>query len=337
MNEKIDIYFIAQKAKVSPSTVSRVFNRPEVVKKKTREKVQDICKRYNYHPSVVASSMRTNKTKYIGIVLPLINPFYSELLKGAEKFASQNDYYIVLFNSEDSYEKELIFLDAIFKRRIDGIIISGIAGGKKDNFFVKEIIKKEIPCVLVDRYIEGIRIPSVTTNNYMGGEIAAEYLLKNKHKKIGIITSDLKIKIFKDRYNGFKNRLNQDNTDEEFLIEIPMNESNILNNLSNNKDVILSKKIDAVFCTTDLIAINLIEFLKINDVGVPEEVSVIGFDNIPAVKFIEPKLTTIAQDISNMGMLSVKLILEILNRPKTRSKSIVLKPKLVIRDSVKEK
>src|SRR5450830_1241353 len=184
MNEKVDIYFIAKKAKVSPATISRFFNRSELVSEKTRKKILEICDKYDYKPSVVASSMRTKKTKYIGLVVPnLTNPFFFELLRGAEDFASEKDYYLVVFNSKNNYEKELIFLDAIFKRRIDGIIISGIAGGKKDNFFTKEILKKKLPCVLVDRYIEGLDIPSVVTNNFKGGMLAAEYLIKINNKR----------------------------------------------------------------------------------------------------------------------------------------------------------
>jgi len=338
MEEKIDIYFISKKAKVSPATVSRVFNRSELVAEKTKKKVLDICRKYNYQPSIVASSMRTKRTKYLGFVLPnMVNPFFFELLKGAEQCASQQDYYIVLFNSENNYDKEIIFLDAIFKRRIDGIIISGIAGGRKDSFFVREILKKKLPCVLVDRYIEGLNIPNITTDNYMGGEIAAQHLLENKNRKIGIISFDLRIKILKDRYNGFKSRLKENNIDEEFLIELPVDTVNILNDLNENKDMILGKKIEAVFCMSDLIAINFIEFLKNNGIGVPKDISVIGFDNIPSAVLIEPKLTTIAQDIYSMGELSVKLLLEILDTDnqniQTENLNKVLLPKLIVRNS----
>lgn len=342
MEEKKDIYFISKKAKVSPATVSRVFNRSELVTEKTKKKVLDVCKKFDYMPSIVASSLRTKRTKYIGFVIPnMVNPFFFELLKGAEQYAGQKDHYIVLFNSENNYEKEIIFLDAIFKRRIDGIIISGIAGGRKDNFFVKEILKKKLPCVLVDRYVEGLNIPNVITDNYMGGEIAAQYLLDNENKKIGIITFDRRIKILKDRYNGFRSKLNKYNIKEEFIIELPVDTINILKDLDENIDIILKKKIDAVFCMSDLIAINLIDFLKNNNIKVPEDLSVIGFDNIPSAELIDPKLTTIAQNIYRMGELSVKLLLEILNEDykdiQAEKLSKVLLPELIVRNSCAKK
>lgn len=337
MNQKVDIYFIASEAKVSPATISRVFNRSELVSEKTRNRILGICDKYNYKPSVIASSMRTNRTKYIGFVVPnLTNPFFFELLRGVEEFAGNRDYYLVVFNSENNYEKELIFLDAIFKRRIDGIIISGIAGGKKDNFFTKEILKKRLPCVLVDRYIEGFDIPSVVTNNIKGGMLAADYLLKINNRKIGIITFDLKIKIINDRYIGFKKILDQNALTENFLIEIPSDSENILEELEKKKEIILKSKADAIFCMSDFIAINLIELLNNYGRKIPEDVSVMGFDNIGYSRYVSPKLTTIAQDIFKMGNLSCEVLLKSINENnmnKTLKGGKILNPELIIRNS----
>lgn len=337
MSEKVDIYFIAKEAKVSPATISRVFNRSELVSEKTRNKILSICDKYNYKPSVIASSMRTNRTKYIGFVVPnLTNPFFFELLRGAEDFAGDRDYYLVVFNSENNYEKELVFLDAIFKRRIDGIIISGIAGGKKDNFFTKEILKKKLPCVLVDRYIEGLNVPSVVTNNFKGGILAADYLLKINNKRIGIITFDLKIKIIKDRYCGFKKVLDQNAITENFLIEIPSDTENIFEELEKNKEIILKSKVDAIFCMSDFIAINLMELLNNSDRKIPEDMSVMGFDNIGYSQFVNPKLTTIAQDIYKMGNLSCEILLKSINENNINKLSKggkILNPELIIRNS----
>jgi len=336
MEEKIDIYFISKKAKVSPATVSRVFNRSELVNEKTRNKILKVCEKYNYKPSVIASSMRTNKTKYIGFVVPnMTNPFFFELLKGAEEYASKEDYYLVIFNSENSYEKELIFLDAIFKRRIDGIIISGIAGGKKDNFFVREILKKKLPCVLVDRYVEGMSIPSVITDNFKGGILAADYLLEIKNKRIGIITFDLKIKIIMDRYKGFKKVLEENGLQEIFLIEIPVDSKDISEELTKNKNKILENDIDVIFCMSDFIALYLLEFLKEMNIRIPQDISVIGFDDIYYSKFLNPRLTTIAQDIYKMGNLSCEILLSNIGENKNADKleNRILEPKLIIRES----
>lgn len=336
MKEKIDIYFISKKARVSPATVSRVFNRSELVNEKTRNKILKICDKYNYKPSVIASSMRTNKTKYIGFVVPnMTNPFFFELLKGAEEYASKEDYYLVIFNSENNYEKELVFLDAIFKRRIDGIIISGIAGGRKDNFFVREILKKKLPCVLVDRYVEGMSTPSVITDNFKGGILAADYLLEIKNKRIGVITFDLKIKIIMDRYKGFKKVLEENGLQEIFLIEIPVDSKDILEELIKNKNKILENDIDAIFCMSDYVALYLLEFLKEMNVKIPQDISVIGFDDIYYSKFLNPRLTTIAQDIYKMGNLSCEILLNGIKENKNTDKleNSILEPKLIIRES----
>ncbi|MGM0366022.1 MAG: LacI family DNA-binding transcriptional regulator [Actinomycetota bacterium] len=335
MDKKVDIYFIARKAKVSPATVSRVFNRAEIVSEQKKKKVLEVCRRYNYQPSHVARSMRTKRTHYIGFVIPnMVNPFFFELLQGADDYAGERDYYLVLFNSENDYRKEMKFLDQFLARNIDGIIISGIAGGRKDNLFAREVLRKNIPCVLVDRYIEGLDIPSVVTDNFKGGMLAARHLIGLGHRDIGIISFGLKVRIIKDRYLGFKEVLEKNGIEEKFLVEIPVGATDIRRELAEERKLLLSGKVSAFFCISDLIAINLMEFLKENGKEIPSQASVIGFDNITSAALVEPKLTTIAQKIYRMGMASSQLLIDVIeNSEGSREKRRILDPRLVIRGS----
>jgi len=335
MDQKVDIYFIAGKAKVSPATVSRVFNRAEIVSEETKRKVLEVCHRYNYQPSNVARSMRTKRTHYIGFVMPnMVNPFFFELLQGADDYAASRDYYLVLFNSENDYHKEMKFLGQFLARNIDGIIISGIAGGRKDNLFAREVLRKNIPCVLVDRYIEGLDIPSVITDNFKGGMLAARHLLSLGHRNIGIVSFELKVRIIKDRYLGFKEVLKKNGIEEKFFIEIPAGAIDISSQLAKKRELLASGQASAVFCISDLIAINLIEFLKNNGKKIPGQVSVMGFDNISLAGLVEPKLTTIAQDIYRMGMLASQMLIDAIEKnEESRGVKKVLDPKLVIRGS----
>ena len=332
---KIDIYFIAKKAGVSPSTVSRVFNRSEIVSKAKKERVLEICKKYNYKPSFYAKSMRLKETRYLGFVIPdMVNPFFLELLQGAENFAHKNNYYLVLYNSENNYDKEMEFISSFLAKRIDGIIISSIVGGRKDNHFVKEVKRLGMPCVLVDRYIEGMEIPYVVTDNYKGGKIAAKYLLDLKHRKIGIVTFELKVRIIEDRYRGFTDELSKNKTKPVFCTEIPIGKLDIRSELENIKSMVINKGIDAIFCISDFIAINLIQFLKKENVKLPEDISILGFDNILSSDFTEPRLTTIAQDIYHMGETSVEsLINQLKISDNFNNINHILEPKLIVRES----
>lgn len=335
--EKIDIYFIAKKAKVSAATVSRVFNNEDIVTEKTKNKVLEICRQYNYKPSNAASSMRTKRTHYIGFVIPdMENPFYFEMLEGADDFAASKNYSLVLCNSGNDYQKELRFFEQVILRNVDGVIISGSTYRRQFNFFIKEIIKKNIPCVLADRLVRGLNTSSVITNNFKGGMLAADYLLKQGHKKIGIIGSKLTIMNLRNRYSGFKNVLTKHGLKEEFFIEFPIGPKYFREDFVKHRNLLISKKATAVFCISDVFAIDLIEYLKTEGISVPKDLSVIGFDNISLTKLVEPQLTTIAQEIRKIGVLSAEILIN--NIESKKEKMIVkkvLEPKLIIRNSVR--
>lgn len=342
---KSTIKDIARIAGVSISTVSHALNESRYVKKETIERIKKIAEEYNYKPNYIARAMRTKYTKYIGFFIPVFNnPFYFELLEGINNVANELGYFIVLFSSKDEYSWGDKFFESILHRGIDGLLISGIEGHKKDRELIKRFMNANIPVVLLNRYFKDLKIKSnkdrfrsVVTDNYNGGKLAAEYLVKAGHKRIGFISSDLRIQIFKDRYNGFSDILKAENLREEFITEIPLPSYNkILDYFESNDKKI--KNCTAIFAASDWIAIDLISYLSKHKIKVPEEISIIGFDNIQLSKFINPKLTTISQDAVRMGEISAKTLIKEINPDKAdirkKDKIILLPPTLVERDSV---
>jgi DNA-binding LacI/PurR family transcriptional regulator len=337
--EKIDIIFIAKEANVSPATVSRVFNRSELVTAKTREQVLAICNKYNYKPSYLARSMRLKNTGYIGFLLPdFDNFFYFELLKSADYYATRQNYHFVLFNYENDYSKLMKLLDILTIRKIDGVLFGWLYGDERDSLFVKEVKNKNIPCVIVEKLEEELDTPYVGINNFKGGSIAANYLIKLNHKKIGTVTYDLNVINMKSKCLGFKKILDSHNLKEKFCIEIPTDIEflKIKEELNKSINILLREDITAIFVTSDYIAINLVEILKENKRRIPDDISIISFDDITFAKFVEPKLTTISMSPNLMGESLARLLIEMIkDKDKKIRKNIILEPKLIIRDSCK--
>lgn len=264
--EKVNIYTIAKEAGVSVATVSRVFNRSSLVKKSTRERILTICKKYDYEPSKIASAITTKKTKSIALLVPsLKEPAFIELIDGVEYCLSQNGYTLSIFNARQSTEKQLEIARIVDRRFIDGVIFSGVYGNQEDKKFIIEMQKRKTPCIMVDRIIPNIDIPYVASDEYLGGVLAAEFILENNHTELGIVTYDTAVYIFDQRVKGFKNVLSKKGIKEKFVLTIPLKFGKIEKCLREHKDRILKSKPTAIFATSDSIAIFLINLLLQNN------------------------------------------------------------------------
>lgn len=332
-----NIYFIAREAGVSVATISRFFNDNSLVKKSTSLKILEICKKYNYKPSKVASAITTKKTKSVAFLVPTLkDPSFNGLISGVESVLTSKGYCMILFSTTESINIELEILNNIRNRIIDGVIVSGVYGSDEDKLFISEIQKRGIPYLLVDRYIPEIDIPYVASNDYYGGEIAANYILENNHKNIGIITYDTKVHIFKERISGFTSVLKKEGIKEKYIIEIPRQIGKIEESIIKNKDIFLNNKVTVIFAIADMIAIHLIHFLSENNFKIPEEISIMGYDNMFFSKFTTPELTTIDHDMFELGAVAARNLINKLEKNKYKEKKIIIDPKLLVRDSVKK-
>jgi len=334
----VTIYDIAKRANVSHMTVSRVLNSPHLVSEKTREKILKTAKEMGYKPNLIARSMRTKKTNYIGLILPdIINPFFPEIVRGASDSASKLGYNIILVNTDNDYAKEQASLEMLFNRGVDGVIHCGIAGGKKDKAFIEEINENKLPCILIDRYIPDLDTPYVISNNFELAYEATEYLIKLGHKNIGVISSPLKIKIHKDRLMGYKQALEDNNLvfDESLVVE---GEENIESGAELAKQLLADpkKKISAIFTMCDFLAFGVYKYCKANKIPIPDGLSIISIDDIYASSLLEPPLTTMAQKKYEMGFNAAKILIDAINNKKMPQKKMILKAKLVKRESCKK-
>jgi LacI family transcriptional regulator len=333
--KKIDIYLIAKEARVSIATISRYFNNKSLVSSKTREKIHDVCEKYKYEPLSVASALNTKRTKSIALSIPsLRQPAFIDLITAIENVATSKGYSLLLYNTKEDIHKELDFLNVINKRTIDGIIVSGVYGFEEDKLFIDEIQKRNIACIMVDRYILGSEVPSVISNDYLGGRLASQYLLNNNHKKIGIISFNKEVSILCERIKGFTDFLQSKKLKEYFIEQVPLKVDQLEESLLKHLNLVLASKVTAIFCMADFIAVGLINLLTSRGIRIPQDISIVGYDNILFSKYTIPRLTTIDHKIFEMGQFAANNLINKLERGNYIKIKKIFNPVLIERDSV---
>jgi DNA-binding LacI/PurR family transcriptional regulator len=336
-SRSINIHSIANEVGVSVATISRFFNNPDVVKENTKNKIIDVCKKYNYTPSKIARAITTKKTKLIAFIMPsLKDPAFIDIIAGAEKAMSKKGYILCLFNTRQNINREKDIVETIQSMNIDGVMFSCIYGNKEEEMFLLNLQKKDIPIILVDRIIPEVNLPYVMNNDFLGGQIAAKFLMDNNHKKIGILSYSMQVYIFRQRVEGLLKVLNENQIKESFLIEVPLEYKNIEDTINKNIDLMLESGVTAIFCVSDSIAIFLSRLLVEKKIMIPEEISVAGFDNIVFSNFSIPRLTTIDHDMFSLGEKAAENLIFKLETGRFKNKNEVIDPVLIKRDSVRK-
>jgi len=336
MKKKSTIYDVAKKAGVSPSTVSRVMNAPQMVAENTRQKVASAVKELSYIPNMIAANMPRRRTNYIGLIIPdIANIFFSNLVRGVQDTCEKLGYSVLVVNSDDSQEKEGRYLKLLYSRRVDGIILT-VAGHQEKEFPEEELsLLKKMNIVLIDREINGMMAPIVKVNNFSGAYLAVEYLLKMGHQKIMYLAGIEGTKTNQEREKGYLAALKkaQINWKKKLAGDFRLDTAyqKIIHHWPQLKNS--DKLPTAIFAANDLMAIGALKAFTRLKVRVPEEVSIIGFDNIPFSDCTYPPLTTIAQPTYLMGQKAVEILLKVIDKKKIK-KSVELKTELIERDSV---
>ncbi|QXM06286.1 LacI family DNA-binding transcriptional regulator [Crassaminicella indica] len=330
---KITIKDIANEAGVSIATVSKILNKKDDnISEKTRQKVLAIIKEKNYIPNTIARSLVTKQTKTIGLVIPdITNPFFPELVRGAEDCASACGYNIFFCNTDDKIEKEEKYINMLVEKMVDGIIFTQSANNNEGFNHLSQIKK---PMVLIDRDVDIPNIKGkVLVDNFNGACEGVKYLIKSGYKKIAFISGPFSTKTSLDRLEGYKKALEENNLlfDKELVLEGEYKEE------WGNKaiGILIRNKIlfDAIFCANDIIALSAMKSLKEAGMRIPQDVAVLGYDDIYMAKLTDPALTTIRQPNYEMGYEAVKLLVEILENEKVENTLIRLNTELVIRQS----
>ena len=329
-SDNIGIKKIAELANVSIATVSKVINgKDENISEATKNRILKIVEEEGYIPNGVAKSLKMKRTKTIGVIVPdIMNMFYSELVRGAEDIAEKMGYSIIICNTDNNILKEEKYIQILQEKMVDGIILASTENG-----FEKSLAKCTIPVVLVDREINlHEKAGRILVNNEESAFTATDFLIKNGCKNIGFISSGHNNKPSLDRLNGYIRGLRENDIyfdkdkvyQNNYTIETGYKGINILLDRTT---------LDGIFCGNDLIAIGAIKAIKEKNIIIPQQMKVIGFDDILISKYIEPPLTTMKQPTYKMGEESVRMLIDLICNKKVE-KTIILKTELIRRLSV---
>lgn len=326
----ITIKEIAQLAGVSSATVSKVINgKDEYISETTRQKILDIVEREGYIPNGIAKSLRMKNTKTIGLIMPdVMNLFFAELARGAEDAAEKKGYSVILCNTDNKGSKEERYIKILQEKKVDGIIMTAA-----ENSGAKSLERCSTPVVLVDRDFELDReVGRITVDNEKGGYMATKFLIEKGCNNIAYISSKLWSKPSAERLQGYKLALRENGIKFNKDITYYKNFRTEAGYLGALNVLDRDKTIDGIFCGNDLIAIGAVKALKEKSIRVPEDVKVIGFDNISICDYLSPPLTTIKQPIYEMGEEAVNMLIDIIDNHRTDLDK-VLSPTLVKRGS----
>lgn len=331
---------VAKLAGVSKSTVSRVITGNGAVKPETENNVRKAIEELNYCPSYFAQGIKTGKTKTLAMLIPdYSNLYYGEMFRGIEKIALENGYMVLICNTNKSSTQERNYIKELLKREIDGIIYNTYKRNNENIEFITDLSKK-IPIVFMD-YISSkdSEVSYVLTEGYESSKKALKYLISTGKKRIGYIRVPPYISVVQHRYEGYKQGLVESDItpDGNIVYQCPKNEVGKTHiEIGFEGAMALMSKSDppdAIMTSTDVMAVGAISFLKQAGYRIPQDVSVIGFDNIALATIIEPKLTTIAQPTYKIGVEAAKILLAKINGDEKVQDKIIFEPEFIIRES----
>ena len=322
---------VARLAGVTPTTVSRVINNRGYISEKTKKRVHEVMDELGYQPNEIARSLTKQKSNTIGVIVPHIShPYFAKLISNLENEAAKKDYKIILCNSKEKAEKEKQYLDMCKSNRVAGIIIC--SGNVESN----KINTGGIPVVLLEKNFEEGKL-GIQCDNYQGGKLATEHLIECGCKKIlhlsGVIDEEMPAD---NREKAFIDVCSK-NEIEYFIKKYDIDTYNQMNYYDYIKAALNEiEGVDGVFASSDLIAAQVIQVCNEIKIRIPEDIKLVGFDDVDISQLTTPRITTVHQPIKEMARLSIELIDAKYNNIEVNEKTI-LPIKLIIRESTVNK
>ncbi len=331
--KKSNIKDISKVTGLSVSTISRVLNgkaKQYRISEKTQEIVFKVAEELDYVPNQVARNLKLGKTKTIALIVPsLSNPFFANMAAQVSIELQKTGYITLISDSNENEEIEREELTQIVSRNVDGILISP-CGNYGDH--IDRVRSLGIPLVCFDRYYANLEIPYVSTDNFWGASEGARYLVEHGHKRIACIQGSKQSVPNEVRRKGFEEVMKQKGisdftvTGSEFTVQNGYTETLLL----------LQKlvKPTAIFSFSNTIALGCIKALKEFDLRIPEDISLLTFDNHPYLDYLSVPLTSIAQPVNDICKIAIKLLFSLINKEELSTNQVLLRPKIILRKSV---
>ena len=322
---------VAERAGVSVTTVSHVINETRPVSDELRRRVLAAMDELGYQPNRLARSLRRGQTHTIGMIIPdNANPFFAEMARGVEDTSFENGYSLILCNSDGDLDKELLYTNVLIEKRVDGILFVA-AGLSTDR--ILDLQTQKTPLVVVDRDLPDAAVDSVLTDNAQGGGLATRHLIELGHRRIACITGPSDVTPSADRVTGYRQALRE--------AGLPIDEGLIVKgdfrfDSAYQASIQLLQIEDpptAIFACNDLMAVAVMRAALEQGQRVPDDLSVVGFDDVRLAAFANPPLTTIAQPKYEIGAVAARMLLARMRNHESPAHRQVFETRLVVRRS----
>lgn len=330
------IYDVAKRAGVAPSTVSRVFNKNASISTKTIERVMQAARELDYDPNPLASGLASSRTLMVGLVISDIqNPFSSTLARGVQDYLERARYITIIVNTDGDPDKELGVLREIYRRGVDGFIIAPPQRGNvtEHNRYIIELTHKGLPIVTVGNWLKDPRVDYVTSRAQDGAVAAIDYLVTLGHSEIAFIGGHYSRGVAVGRWLGYQEAMVKHGLPmrTEWMLETDLS----LHGGEDAMQRLLSFPVrpTAVLTVNDLVALGAIATCRMHGLHVPNDISIVGFDDIPYSAMALPPLTTVAQPAYELGSRAAELLLQRMREPDAPAQQAVLDCRLVVRQT----
>lgn len=326
------IHAVADKANVSISTVSRVLNHRAYIKETTKSRVLAVIEELKYHPNASARALVSKKTCDLAVIVSdITNPSYADLIKGIQSTANKNHYGVFFFDAEENVEKEINLFKILFERKVDGIIV---AAPRMSNNRLNEFSHYNIPIILYNRTADTSNFYSVIINDVGGAYAAISHLCDEGHERIGLITGPIRSESTQAKYKGYKKALKRHGL--EFRKELVS-----IGNATPHGGYKAMKKLmslahppSAVFVYDDFSALGAYDCIYNAGLRIPEDISVIGSDDVYFARFLQPPLTTLHIPYYRVGTKIASTMIGLLNKSRRTKRRAFINPQLILRNSV---
>lgn len=322
---------IARIAQVSTSTVSHVINNTGYVSEAMRTKIMKVVNELNYTPSALARSLKVKQTNTLGMLVTATNnPFFAEVVSGVEQYCNQHHYNLIISSIDGNEVRLTQNIQTLLQKQVDGLLLMY----SDSRHSLLEQLNITLPMVVMDWWPTAVNADKIYENSELGAYLATKSLIEKGHRKIAIITGNLEKSLAQNRLQGYKNALAEAQiaVNPEWIIESHFDFEGGIEGMQ--KLLQATERPTAVFACSDTIAVGVYQVAWQKGLRIPQDLSVIGYDNITLAQYLTPPLTTIHQPKAELGRLAVETLLERIKNPTKSVQSIVLEPKIVWRGSV---
>lgn len=333
-SKEVTIYDIAEALNISPATVSRGLKDHPGIRKDTKKKILEMARKMGYQHNTFASNLRRKSTNTIGIIVPRLNSYFmSTVIAGMEKVANENGYNVIISQSLESYKKEIASANTLFNSRVDGLIVS-VASDTPDSDHFDMFFKKHIPLIFFDRVLERPGCTTIIIDNHRAGYDATRHLLDQGCRRIVHIAGNLNRNVYAGRLEGYKQALQERNIPYDPSLVISCNLSELCGVQAARQILEMNPRPDGIFAANDTSVVACMRELKHAGIEIPGQLGVVGFNNDPISKVIEPNLTTINYPGQEMGEIAASTLINKITKSGNSSlDTIVLRHELIIRQS----